>query len=205
MIKAALHHLTRYRYDRPISSAPRSSGCGPRRTAARGSQLFAEDQPAQPLPQLAAGPARQLAGAGRLPRAGRSLLDRGRSARRNGGDQSVRLLRRALRRELSRSPIDATLAGDLAAYFEAEPQGPLFEALVAQSCRLSAAARSISWSSINSRLQQRIGYVIRMETGRADARRKRCKSASARAATAPGCWCSCCAGWASPRGSSPAI
>ena len=59
---------------------------------------------------------------------------------------------------------DASLAEDLSAYFGAEAQGPQFDALVAQFA--GWRGRTIDFLvALNSALVNRIGYVIRMEHG----------------------------------------
>lgn len=59
---------------------------------------------------------------------------------------------------------DPQLAEDLKAYFDCEIHGPLFDALAAQFSGFKG--RSIDFLvALNAELEQRIGYVIRMEPG----------------------------------------
>ena len=121
------------------------------------------------------------------------------------GDQSVRLLRRALRGDASLSNTARACSTTSRPFFTPEPAGPLLAA-IARHAGARTRANTIDFlvavnaaAAAQGRLRHAHG------AGRADARRDAGSSAPARAATAPGCWCRCC-GNLGPRrrGSSPA-
>ena len=204
-ILTSLHHVTRY----TLRPAGRARAAG--HPAAAGAalphhdpQLFAQGHAGQPFRELAAGPARQLAGALRFPGEGHRVHDRGRPRRRHGG-RSIRSTSSSSRTPRDgRSPIPPSWRDDLAPYLDAEPAGPLRSRRSSPTiARASGRARSTSSSTSTQRLQREIGYIIRMEPGVQTPEETLERGAGSCRDTA-GCWCRCCAISASRRASSRA-
>ena len=164
-IRAAIHHLTHYKYDRPVSLGPQIIRLRPAphsRTRVISHSL--KVTPGRAFREPPAGPVRQLARPLRFPGARQRTEDRGRRRRRHDGLQSVRFLRRGER-------------GDLAVRIWRGPQArsrhlPHARARGTALAGLSAArstgrpsARSISSSTSTAGFRSEIDYLIRMEPG----------------------------------------
>ena len=165
-IFVALHHVTHYKYDRPIDLGPQVIRLRPApHTRTPILSLFAEGHAGQPFRELAAGSARQLAGALRLSGEGDRIQDRGRPHRADDGDQSVRLLRRALRRAASRSSMrDGSQDRACALSRDHRRRGRLFKAWL-ESIPREADSTVNFLVELNAELQKKIRYIIRMEPG----------------------------------------
>ena len=101
-------------------------------------ELFAQRLAGGAFRQLAAGSARQLAGALRVSREDARVQDRSRPDRRNGGRSIRSTSSSSLTPKPSRSPTPTICATELAAYLEPEPPGPLLARFVESMSREAA-------------------------------------------------------------------
>ena len=81
---------------------------------------------------------------------------------------------------------------------------PRFDAYLRAADRADTARTDRLPGRAEQRLQHDVGYVIRMEPGVQTPEQTLTLARPGRAAIRAGCWCSCCAIWAWPRGSCPA-
>ncbi len=108
--------------------------------------------------------------------------------------------------EATKWPFDypETLVEDLSIYRKPEPASPELEAFLATIDKTPDQPTVDMVVGLNARLQQEIGYVIRMEPG-VQTPQETLVSKKARVVTRPGCLCRSCAISALPPASSPAI
>ena len=157
----------------PSRSARRSSGCGRRRTRARGSRAI-RSRSARPATSSTGSRTRYgnwLARL-RLSRAGQRVRDRGRSDRRDGG-RSTRSTSSSSRTP-RRCPFayeDDTRRRPRRPIWIVDDDGPALRGLRASASPRRRRARSTSSSTSTRAIQRRSRLFVRMEAGRPDARR----------------------------------
>ena len=202
-LNVALTHRTTYRYDRLVTLGPQTIRLRPAPHARTPDPvLFAEDRAAAAFPELAAGPAGQLPRPPRLPRAGHAFRRHGRSRRRHGDDQPVRLLPGPEAEALSVRLRPGAGAGTRAVPPDRAGRAALQRLLDGVP---RGEQRTVDLLvALNRRVQSRVAYIVRMEPGvqTPEETLRPAQGLLPRLRLAAGA--GCCAIWASPRASSPA-
>ena len=167
-IRVALQHRTTYRFDRPVNAlAARDPPAPGAALPDADPRLFVQRRAGQAFPELAAGPLRQLARAAGVHRAGRPPRHRRRPHRRHDGDQSVRFLRRGLRRAFSvHLCAGAGEGADSVPRDRAARAAPRRLARPVSRARRKAGEKTVDMLvRLNQQLQGEIAYLVRMEPG----------------------------------------
>ena len=201
---AALHHVTRYRYDRPVELGPQTVRLRPApHCRTRIPSYSLKVTPANHFINWQQDPHGNWLARLVFPEPTDRVQRHGRPHRRDDGDQPVRLLRRTVRRDfavrLRRRPGSRTSPP----ISQVDDDGPLPR----RGGRGAAAGRAQRTVDFLVELNAEVaaqGRLRRPHGAGVQSPDETLGSAPARAATAPGCSCRCCAGSASRRGSSPA-
>ena len=164
-IHVALHHRTTYTYDRPVALGPQIVRLRPAphcRTPILSYSLKVE--PKEHFINWQQDPQGNYLARLVFPEKTDDVRGHGRPGRRHDGDQSVRLLPRARRPRNGRSPTTPRWPRRSRRSARSKPPGPLLAAWLAKVDR--SKQRTIDFIvGLNARLQQEIGYIVRLEPG----------------------------------------
>ena len=164
-ILVGLHHVTSYAYDRPIHWGRSRSGCGrPRIAAPRSPRYSLKVTPAEHFVNWQQDPHGNWLARFVFPEKVDRVQDRGRSHRRARGHQPVRLLRRALCRDVS-VRLRRGAEGRARRLSRARARRAAARRLHARDRAATKAARSTFSSSSTPTCSSAVHYVIRMEPG----------------------------------------
>ena len=164
-IFVALHHVTHYKYDRPIDLGPQTVRLRPAphtRTPILSYSL--KVTPSNHFVNWQQDPQGNWLARFVFPEKATELKIEVDFIGADDGGQSVRLLRRGLRRAVFRFTYTDDLKTELAPYLATSEQGPLFAAYLKDIPR--EADSTVNFLvDLNAQLQKKISYVIRMEPG----------------------------------------